>query len=76
VIIFEPFLRKLRTRRNPCEAKPVFVPLVEPDWHFDADLRKKAVTKKTRAIVVNSPHNPSGHVFSRRNFSQIAAIAD
>jgi aminotransferase len=53
----------------------VFVPLVEPDWHFDADLLRKAITKKTRAIVVNSPHNPTGHVFSRAELQTIADIA-
>lgn len=75
VIIFEPFYENYGPDAILCEAKPVFVPLVEPDWHFDADLLKKAVTPKTRAIVVNSPHNPSGHVFSRSELEAIATIA-
>ena len=75
VIIFEPFYENYGPDAILCDAKPVFVPLVEPNWHFDADLLKKAITPKTRAIVVNSPHNPSGHVFSRAELTTIAAIA-
>ena len=74
VIIFEPFYENYGPDAILCEAKPVFVPLVEPDWHFDAELLKRAITPKTRAIVVNSPHNPSGHVFSRAELTTIAAI--
>jgi aspartate/methionine/tyrosine aminotransferase len=73
VIIFEPFYENYGPDAILCEAKPVFVPLVAPDWHFDVELVKKAITNKTRAIVVNSPHNPTGHVFSR---SELQAIAD
>jgi len=40
------FYENYGPERILCEAKPVFVPLVEPDWHFDADLLKKAVTKR------------------------------
>lgn len=75
VIIFEPFYENYGPDAILCEAKPIFVPLVAPDWHFDADLLKKAITPKTRAIVVNSPHNPSGHVFSRSELTTIAEIA-
>jgi aspartate/methionine/tyrosine aminotransferase len=75
VIIFEPFYENYGPDAILCEAKPVFVPLVAPDWHFDADLLRKAITNKTRAIVVNSPHNPTGHVFSRSELQTIADIA-
>ena len=51
------------------------LPLIAPDWHFDADALRAAITPKTRAIVVNSPHNPSGHVFSRAELETIAKIA-
>jgi aspartate/methionine/tyrosine aminotransferase len=75
VIIFEPFYENYGPDAILCEAKPVFVPLVAPDWHFDADALRAAITPKTRAIVVNSPHNPSGHVFSRSELETIAQIA-
>ena len=75
VIIFEPFYENYGPDAILCEATPVFVPLVAPDWHFDADLLRAAITPKTRALVLNSPHNPSGHVFSRDELQTIADIA-
>ena len=47
--------------------------LHEPDWSIDPDELRTAVTPRTRAIVVNSPHNPTGKVFSR---SELGLIAD
>ena len=75
VIIFEPFYENYGPDAILCEARPVFVSLVEPDWHFDPALLSAAITPKTRAIVLNSPHNPTGHVFSRSEMETIAAIA-
>ncbi len=75
VIIFEPFYENYGPDAILCEAKPVFVPLVAPDWHFDVSLLTAAISPKTRAIVINSPHNPTGHVFSRSELETIAAIA-
>lgn len=75
VVIFEPFYENYGPDAILCEAKPVFVPLVAPDWHFDADALRRALTPRTRAIVVNSPHNPTGHVFSRGELETVAAIA-
>ncbi|MEA3247022.1 MAG: aminotransferase class I/II-fold pyridoxal phosphate-dependent enzyme, partial [Gemmatimonadota bacterium] len=75
VVIFEPFYENYGPDAILCEAMPVFVPLVTPDWHFDANRLRAAVTPRTRAIVVNSPHNPTGHVFSRAELETIAGIA-
>lgn len=75
VIIFEPFYENYGPDAILCEAKPVFVSLVAPDWHFDAELLRAAITPKSRAIVLNSPHNPTGHVFSRSEMQTIADIA-
>jgi aminotransferase len=75
VIIFEPFYENYGPDAILCEARPVFVPLVAPDWHFDAPSLRAAITSRTRAIVLNSPHNPTGHVFSRAELETIAAIA-
>jgi len=75
VIIFEPFYENYGPDAILCEAKPVFVSLVAPDWHFDAGLLRAAITPKSRAIVLNSPHNPTGHVFSRDEMQTIADIA-
>ncbi|MBU1247919.1 MAG: pyridoxal phosphate-dependent aminotransferase, partial [Proteobacteria bacterium] len=54
---------------------PVFVPLAQPGWTFTAQDLEKVVTKKTRALVVNTPLNPCGKVFSREELSIIADFA-
>jgi aspartate aminotransferase len=57
-------------------AKPVFVPLHESlGWRYDLDELKRAVTPKTRAIYINSPHNPTGGVLTRRDIETIANLA-
>jgi aspartate/methionine/tyrosine aminotransferase len=55
-------------------ARLVFVPLEAPGYRFDPDRLRAAFTPRTRAIVVNTPHNPTGRVFTRDELSQIAAL--
>ena len=74
VLIFEPFYENYGPDAILCDATPIFVPLVPPNWDFDADLLERAITPKTRALVLNSPHNPTGHVFSRDELTTIATI--
>jgi aspartate aminotransferase len=58
------------------QGKPVFVPLHESlGWRYDLDELRKAITPKTRAIYINSPHNPTGGVLTRADIETIAAIA-
>jgi aminotransferase len=74
VLIFEPFYENYGPDAVLCGAVPVFVPLVPPDWAFDATLLERAITPRTRAMVLNSPHNPTGHVFSRDELHAIASL--
>lgn len=74
VLIFEPFYENYGPDAILCGAHPVFVPLIAPDWHFDADAFERAITPKARALMLNSPHNPTGHVFSRDELTSIANI--
>jgi len=74
VLIFEPFYENYGPDAILCDATPVFVPLAPPEWRFDAELLRRSITTRTRALVLNSPHNPTGHVFSREELSTIAAI--
>jgi aspartate aminotransferase len=56
--------------------KPVFVPLRESlGWRYDLDELRRAITPKTRAIYINSPHNPTGGVLTRADIETIASIA-
>ena len=74
VIIFEPWYENYGPDAILAEASPKFVPLDPPDWTLDLDKLKKAVTKKTKAIVVNTPHNPTGRVFTRAEMDAIAKL--
>jgi aspartate/methionine/tyrosine aminotransferase len=74
VLIFEPFYENYGPDAILSGAGPVFVPLVPPDWQFDADALRRAITPKTRALMLNSPHNPTGHVFSRDELMAIAEL--
>ena len=74
VLIFEPFYENYGPDAILSGAVPVFVPLTPPEWRFDGDALRRAITPRTRALVLNSPHNPTGHVFSRDELDAIAAL--
>jgi len=74
VIIFEPFYENYGPGCIIADAQPVFVPLDPPDFTFDPDRLAKAVTPRTRAIVFNSPNNPTGKVFTRAELQTIADL--
>jgi len=74
VIIFEPFYENYGPGCIIAGAEPVFVPLEPPDFTFDPDRLARAVTSRTRAVVFNSPNNPSGKVFSRAELQVIADL--
>lgn len=57
------------------QGKPVPVPLNEEDWSLDIDALRKAVTEKTKLIIINTPHNPTGTVFSEETLRKVADIA-
>jgi aspartate/methionine/tyrosine aminotransferase len=74
VIIFEPFYENYGPGCIISGAQPVFVPLEPPDFSFDPDRLRQAISPRTRAIVFNSPNNPSGKVFSRAELQTIADL--
>src|SRR2546427_12279739 len=55
-------------------AVPRYVPLRPPDWSFDSDELRAAFTDKTRAIVINTPHNPTGKVYSQSELELISRL--
>ena len=75
VIIFEPFYENYGPDAILAGATPVFVPLEQPHWTFDPERLRRAVTRKTKAIVVNTPHNPTGRVLTRAECDVIADLA-
>jgi aspartate/methionine/tyrosine aminotransferase len=74
VIVFEPFYENYGPDAILSGAVPRYVTLHEPDWSIDPDELRAAVTPRTRAIVVNSPHNPTGKVFRRDELELIADL--
>ena len=64
VLLFEPFYGYHVATLQSLRVKPVLVPLAEPDWALDLDALNAAITPRTRAILLNTPANPSGKVFS------------
>lgn len=75
VVLFEPYYDSYRPTLAMADATAKFVPLRWPDFHFElGDLRNAITPGKTRAIVVNTPHNPTGKVFSRTELERIAAL--
>lgn len=76
VIILEPFYENYGPDAVLAGARPVFVPLVAPDWHLDLDRLSAAISPRTRALILNTPHNPSGKVFTRAEVSAIAELAE
>jgi aminotransferase len=76
VVLFEPFYGYHLNTLTALRMTPVVVPLAWGDWSLDLDRLKATITPRTRALVVNSPSNPSGKVFSRAELEAIAAVAE
>lgn len=74
VIVFEPFFETYVPDIYLCGATPVYVPLYPPTFHFDPDELRRAFSSNTKAIVINTPHNPTGHVLSREELQVIADL--
>ncbi len=73
VILFEPYYQYHISALLAVEAVPVAVPMRPPTWSYSMSQLEQVVTLKTKAIVVNSPGNPSGKVYSQ---SELEALAD
>ena len=74
VVIFEPYYENYGPDAILTGAIPRYVTLHEPDWSIDPDELRAAFGPRTRGIVVNSPHNPTGKVFRRDELELIAAF--
>ncbi len=86
VIIFEPFYESYIPNCHITQSTPRFISLRPPvngaasglaapgEWWFDPDELRRAFTPRTKAIIVNTPHNPTGKVFNRAELQLIADL--
>ena len=74
VVVLEPFYENYGPDAAICGATPNFVPLRPPDFTFDPDELRRAFSSRTKAIIVNSPNNPTGRVFTREELEAIASL--
>jgi len=73
VVVLEPFYENYGPGAALCGARPVYVTLEAPEFRVDPDRLRAAFSPRTRAIVINTPNNPTGRVFDR---SELQAIAN
>jgi aminotransferase len=75
VVLFEPYYAYHLQAIIAVDAVPRYVSMLAPDWNFDPIELERVITPKTKAIVVNSPGNPSGKVYTRDELEMIADAA-
>lgn len=75
VVMFEPYYDSYAACTAMAGAQRRTVPLRAPDWSFEPEALENAITNRTRLILVNTPHNPTGKVFSLAELQVIADVA-
>jgi aspartate/methionine/tyrosine aminotransferase len=74
IIIFEPYYENYGPDAILSGARPRYVMLRPPDWKYDPNQLKEAFNHKTKAIIINTPNNPTGKVFSKIELEEIARL--
>ena len=74
VVVFEPFYDSYGAAIAMAGAQRRVVPLVPPAWSFDEDRLASVITPRTRLLLVNTPHNPTGKVFSPEELESVARV--
>jgi methionine transaminase len=76
VVLLEPCYDSYAPAIRLAGGIPIYVPLAIPDFHIDWDLLKKNISRRTRMIIINTPHNPTGAVIPREDLEKLASLTD
>ena len=74
IIVFEPFYENYGPDGILSGATPRYVTLYAPEWNYSYDELAAAFNDRTKAIIINTPNNPTGKVFSRQEMEEIASL--
>jgi len=74
IIVFEPFYENYGPDSILSGATPRYVTLNAPDWEFSFEELERTFNEKTKAIIINTPNNPTGKVFSKQELEEIAQL--
>ncbi len=74
VVLLEPFYENYGPDAQLCGAVPRYVPLHPPEWRFDPEELRGAFSARTKAVILNTPNNPTGKVFSREELAYIGGL--
>ena len=75
VVVLEPFYENYGPDAILSGASPLFLPLRPPDYRLEVERLRELVTPRTRALILNTPNNPTGRVFDRREMEGVAEVA-
>ena len=76
VVVLEPCYDSYAPAIRLCGGAPIYVPLALPDFSVDWDLVKKRISSRTRLIIINTPHNPTGAVMGKEDMDRLANLID
>ncbi|MDX5422156.1 MAG: pyridoxal phosphate-dependent aminotransferase [Hymenobacteraceae bacterium] len=76
VVVLEPCYDSYAPAIRLAGGIPIYVPLAIPDFSIDWDLLKKNISRRTRLIIINTPHNPTGAVIPREDLEKLASLTD
>jgi methionine aminotransferase len=76
VVVFEPAYKSYVPSIQNAGGRPVYVPLKLPDYHIDWSELQKVINPRTRMIIINSPHNPTGTLLSKNDLQRLKKIVN
>lgn len=76
VVVFEPAYKSYVPSIQNLGGRPVYVPLKMPDYHIDWKEVQKVINPRTKMIIINSPHNPTGTLLSKEDLQQLKKIVN